>query len=612
VVYQGTKVGRLLAVSAISLVCVLAGVASANGQVTVGDKFKMLMNGNLGAVYAGNYGDVVGSSHSLGLGVNGTLEGYYFHPQFLSFQVRPYYDRSQLNTDSQSVTRGNGVDSSVNLFSGSNFPGTISYGRNFNSNSEFRIAGVPSVLGESSSSNFSISWGALLKGLPSVQASYAIADSTSTLLGTTDRGKSSSKSFNLNSNYSIGGFSLQGTLAHYNTDLSSPDFLTASAFNWASSNTHYGVVASRSLPFSGNLGLAWSRTTSASEMDNFASNAYTASAGISPWRRVSISGFLNYTTNAMADYTHSLNEMPVSPLGRLGSNSNSIYMNTTGTFMVGRGLAVAGYVNQRRGHYQGQESVNTQYGGTVNFQKANNFLGFMRLSIGVVDTATQDGNGVIGLVGNVGMTRKFGQWETTADFNYSQDTQTLFGIVTTSNYNYGGMIRRKLNSATQWSMNFRESRSGLAAQEGNKNIADTISTNLSWEKYSFTGIYSRANGEALLGVNGTLTPTPLGSILSDYFLTFNARSYSLTASTHLFRRLTLSGVYTNVSSSSIRQALGTFSNGERYSARLTLRLRRLYFIAGFDRAIQEASVVPGGPRAVNSFYVSLSRWFNVF
>jgi hypothetical protein len=239
VVYEGTKAGKLPTVIVTGLGLLLGCVASANAQgISPTDKLKMLMNGNLGAVYAGTFGDYTGSSHSLGFGMNGTLEGYYFNPQFLSFQVRPYYDRSQLNTDSQSINRGTGVDGSVNIFGGSHFPGSISYGRNYNHNSEFSIAGVPAVLGDSSTSNFSIGWGALFAGYPTLQASYSIADSTSTLLGTTDQGKSSSKSFNLNSTYSIGGFNLQGTLAHYNTDLVSPDFLSGSAVNSTSSNTH--------------------------------------------------------------------------------------------------------------------------------------------------------------------------------------------------------------------------------------------------------------------------------------------------------------------------------------------------------------------------------------
>jgi hypothetical protein len=174
------------------------------------------------------------------------------------------------------------------------------------------------------------------------------------------------------------------------------------------------------------------------------------------------------------------------------------------------------------------------------------------------------------------------------------------------------MLRRRINSAANWSASFRESRSGLTAQGGSNNVADSFLTNFSLGKYSFSGSYSKSNGVALLGANGTLTATPLGSVLSDYFLTFNARSYSAIASTQWFRILTVSGSYTKVSSSAIQKTLNTFNNGDRYSARIALRMRRLYLIAGFDRAIQKSSTIPGGPRMVNSFYVSLSRWFNVF
>ncbi len=611
--YRGTKTGELLALTAIAVVFVFACVATANGQVEAGKNLKMLMNGSLGTVYTANYGNYLGSSHSLGFGINGTLEGYYYNPQFLNFQVRPYYDRAQANAESQTINRGTGVDSSVGVFGGSHFPGSISYGRNFNNDSEFGIAGVPSVLGDSSGSNLNVSWSALFSKLPTLQASYSIADSTSTLLGTTNQGTSSSRSFNLNSNYTLGGFNLQGRLGHYNTDLVSPSFLTGATINATSSVTNYGVIASRRLPLSGSLGLGWSRTTSSSIGDDSATNSYSVSTGISPWRRLSLSGYCNYTTNVIAALEQLwFGETAVLPSSNSGSNSNAVYMNTSGTFMVGHGLTVTGYVNHRIQNFQGESSANTQYGGTFNFQKADDLFGFLRFSVGVVNTATQDGNSAVGLVTNLGVSHKFGGWETAADFDYSQDTQTLFDIVTTSNYSYGGLLRRRINSSASWSASFRESRSGLAAQEGSKNRADSVVTNLSWEKYSLSGSYSKSNGEALLTSNGTLTPTPLGSILSDYFLTYNARSYAISASTELFRVLTLIGTYTNVSSRATQMELGTFNNGDRYTARIALRMRRLYIIAGFSRAVQESSVVPGGPRRVNSYYVSLSRWFNVF
>jgi len=572
----------------------------------------MTLNGSLGSSYAGSFGNNIGSSHSMGFGVDAALDGYYFDPKFLSFQVRPYYDRIQSNSESQTITRGSGVQSSVSVFGGSHFPGSISYGKDFSSNSEFRIAGVPSVLGNSSGSNVNVAWSALFEGLPSLYANYLVTDSTSTLLGTTSHSKSSSRNFSLNSNYELGGFSLHGNLNHYNTEFLSPSFLTAVTMSNASSSTNYGVTATRKLPLSGSLALGWSRTSSDNGNSDSASNSYTASAIFSPWPRLTVTESWNYITNVIAAITQSLGGDNVPSIFNSESGWNAMYMNTMSTLTVGRGLAVSGHVNHRIQHFDGRDTVDTQYGGNISFRKTNRFLGFMHFSVGVLDTATQEGNSGIGLVTNLGMTRKFGRWETAADVSYSQNTQTLLTIATTSNYNLGGTLRRKINPSTYWGASFRESRSGLTAQKGDNNVSESFATTLSWMRYTFSGNYSWSKGAALLGASGILTATPLGSVISNNFLTFDARSFGVYASTRLFRSVTVNGGYTNVSSSTTQKASGTFNNGDRYSARFEWKLRRLNFLAGFERAVQEASAVPGGPRAVNSYYVSLSRWFNVF
>jgi hypothetical protein len=612
VLCQGTKIERSLAAGAIGLVLALACTASANGQVMVGNNLHMTMNGSLGTSYEGSFGDVIGSSHGLGFGINGTLDGYYFNPNFLSFQVRPYFDRAQSNSESQTITRSSGLQSSLSLFGGSHFPGSISYGKDFNSNSEFRIAGIPSVLGNSSGSDINIAWSALFKGLPSLYANYLITDSTSTLLGTTIESKSSSRSFSLNSNYEIGGFSLHGNLDHYNMNFLSPSYLTVETISNASSSTNYGVTAMRRLPLSGSLVMGWSRTTSGNGANDSASNSYMASATFSPWRRLAVTQTWNYITNANAMVSQSLGGDTISPFFNSDMEWNSMYMNTLGTLTVGNGFTVSGHMNHRILHFQGRNMEDTQYGGAASFRKVNHFLGFLHFSIGLVDTATQEGNGGIGMVTNLGMTRKFGRWETTADFGYSQNTQTLFAISTTSNYSFGGLLRRKLNSSTYWSASFRESNSGLTAQEGNHNDSESFSTSLSWKRYSFSGIYSQSNGAALLGADGALTPTPLSSTISNFFLTFDARSFGANAATRFFGdRMTVSSGYTNVASNTHQKELGAFNYGDRYNVRFELKLRRLRLIGGFDRVAQEASAVPGGPRTVNSYFVSLSRWFNI-
>jgi hypothetical protein len=61
--------------------------------------------------------------------VNGsaTAAGYYYNPNFVSFNLSPYYGQSRANSDSQSISDSSGVNLSTGIFSGSHFPGQISY-----------------------------------------------------------------------------------------------------------------------------------------------------------------------------------------------------------------------------------------------------------------------------------------------------------------------------------------------------------------------------------------------------------------------------------------------------------------------------------------------------
>lgn len=607
--HQEFKKVRILTAGMIGLALVLGCTTSAKGEVTVGDQLYLDAYGFLSASYSGVSGDHIGSPHNLGLGINGTLNGYYFHPNFLRFAVHPYYDRAQSNSDLQRVSRGSGVQGTLQLFGGSRFPGSISYGKDFNSSSEFRIAGVPSVLGDSSGSTFNVNWSALLTGLPSLYASYTMSDSSSSLLGTTSRSESSFKSLNLNSSYELGGFTVNGGLNHYNSEFLSPGFLTGGEISGASSSMNYGITAARTLPFAGSLALRWLRTTSENKAGGRSvSSSYGASAIFSPVPRLSVSGDVNYTTNAIASMTQEL--------GGDASSSyflewNAVNMHTQGTLTVGRGFAVSGYLSHRIQRSHEFQTQDTQYGGSASFSNSNRFLGFLTFSIGVLNTATQEGNTGVGLVSSLSMMRKFGRWETSADFSYSQYTRTLLSVATTSNYSFGGILRRKINESTFWSGSFRETMSGLTLQKGNNNVSQSLATGLYWKGYGVVTNYSRSNGAAVLSADGTLTATPLGSIISNNFMTFDARSFGVYTSARFFRILFTNAGYSNVSSSTVRRALGAFNKGNRFYGRLEVRLRQLRFTGGFTRAEQESSALPGGPRAVNSYYVTLSRWFNI-
>jgi hypothetical protein len=321
---------------------------------------------------------------------------------------------------------------------------------------------------------------------------------------------------------------------------------------------------------------------------------------------------VGYTTNLTAAFNQSVLGFGVAPVLRGDNDTNALYLITNAMLTIGRGWAATGTLSHRRQHYQQSDFSDTQYNGSVNYHFSSRFLGFMYFSFGMVDQANKAGNAGTGLTGNIGMAKKFGKWNSSADFNYSQAVQTLYSIATTSNYSYGGTVQRKLSPYTHWGASYRSSHSALTMAAGTGSGSESMSTNLSWKRYVFSGNYSQSNGTAIINSQGGLTPTPVGSIISPDFLYFNARSYGFNANGRFFQRLTVSGGYTMVSSGTQQPVLNTASSGSRYYVRTQYRLRHFSIDGGYDRATQEVSTLAGPPRVVNSFQLGIARWFNLF
>jgi hypothetical protein len=538
--------------------------------------------------------------HGYGLTGDANLTGYYFNPNFLNFQFRPYYDRSQVSSDSQVVTRGTGFGGSVGLFGGSHFPGSISFGKDFSANNEFRVAGVPDLVGDSSGQNLAISWSELVPNLPRVTASYAIGSNTASIAGLAPS-RSSARNLNVNSGYEIWGFSLQGNLSHNDTTFTAPQYLSAESFSSGGSGNGYSVTAQHALPLRGNISLGWNHTNFASDAGTeWNSTSYNASNSISPTNRLTLYQFATYTTNLSAAFIQSL--------GGVGTPFVQHDLGLSG-FLYGAGTSY--HVTHRVQWLPGQRYEDSQYGANLNYNYSHRLFGLLYFGIGVVDTASKVGNDGTGLNANVGMSRKFGRWDTSADFNYTHFLQTIITIAQTSSYNYGASVRRRLNQDTSFGGSIRFSHSGLVTQEGSGNSAVSAGGSFGWRKYHFSGSYSQSDGTAILNSEGGLTPTPVGLIGEDLML-FNARSWSASASTRLFRAMSVTGSYSQFNSSITQTGAGSFNSGTRYNIRSEYRLRKFAFLSGFSRSSQEVSFVPGGPRVINSYYLSISRWFKAF
>jgi hypothetical protein len=596
----------------LTAVLLLAGTAGA--QVQVGDNISMTLNGSVGLGYDGNFGNYATSSHGIGAGANANLDGYYYHPNFLSFDLRPYYGRSSSNSDSQSITRSTGFGSGISLFGGSHFPTSISYGMDFSSNSEFYVAGVPSVVGDSSGHHFGFNWAELLPGLPHVYVNFDSTNSNSTLAGTSDHTQSAYKALNINSDYRLAGWDLRGYINHNNSNFVSPDFLIGQDVSFSGSGTYYSATAQHAIP-RGTLGLGWSHSSYDNEQGGGGSgNNYNETVILNPFTKLSVSQTLDYTTNATAALSQSIlnGVLPI----QLSKSNDGFLFRTNAVFTIGRGLAVTGYFNHRRSSFSGQDYSSDQYGGSVNFTRQNRFLGFINTSVGFVDTASQDGNNGAGLVGTVGMNKRFGHWETAADFNYFQSVQTLYFVSNLSSMGYGATVRRKINPQLHWSFTFHGTHSVLSPVDGNSNKSEAYTTNVAWKRFNVAGNYTRSDGLSVLSSNGTLVATQLGGLISDYLYVFNAKNWGVNGSTRLFRRLTVSGGFSKFKSNSLTGTIagnvGVLASGDRYFARFDYRLRRFSLEGGYSRVGQDVSTIVGGPRVINSYFITFSRWFNVF
>jgi hypothetical protein len=606
----------LAQVSLLGMVLALVAMP-ATAQLAVGDNTKINFDGTLGFGYSGGWGDGLPSSHATAFNGFGNLTGYYYHPNFLSFNVLPYYNRTQNNSLSQAIVNSSGVSSTVSLFTGSYFPGSIFYGRDFSSNGQYGLPGTGSLTQDGSSQSWGATWSALIPDLPTLTASYSARNDTSSILGVSGESHNRQKNFTLDSTYRWSGWDMRAFYAYRKYSANYPDFLGGESFSDLGSNG-YGVSAQHKIPLSGNFSASYSRTTytgtGTGSGNNNVNNYASLSGNISPWRRLSISSDLRYTDNLMTFLPSEV--VPsggATPILYNSMNAKSLILTNFAYLSVGKGFLIIGNLTHSEQWYDGQQFSNTQYGGTLSYRYARPLLGLLYFNFGLVDNATKEGHSSLGFNGNVGLNRKVGRWDTAADFGYSQNVQTLISNYATSSYSYGGNVRRRLNSETHWSAAARAMHSALVQTSGDGNRAETYSTGLFWRRYGVTGSYSQSKGTSVM-TSGGLVPTPIGGILTNDILVFDGNSTTISASGTPLRRMTVTAYFSKVNShtGSILRPVPYVNNGKRYDARLEYRLRKLSLIGEFTRTNQViTSYAPSGA-VVNAYTFTVSRWFHVF
>ena len=204
-------------------VLVMAQIAAA--QLNVGENTKLNAGALLSFGYSGAYGDQIPSNHGLTFGLDGKFSGYYYSPNFISFNATPYYNQSRANSNFQSITGASGVNGTADFFSASNFPGSVSYHYDANSTGTIGLVGQPNFTTYGKSQGFGVTWSALLPNLPTLTVGYSQGTGHSTIFGTSDEANSDTRLFNVHSNYDVAGFRLNAYFDRNSLDSKFPEFL---------------------------------------------------------------------------------------------------------------------------------------------------------------------------------------------------------------------------------------------------------------------------------------------------------------------------------------------------------------------------------------------------
>jgi hypothetical protein len=603
---------------------ILAMALPAAAQLEVGDNWSMSLSGDIGYNYHGNISQGF-SGHSMGFAGDANLTGSYYNPNFLNFNVQPYYDRTQSNSVFGALTNTTGVNSNVNLFSGSHFPGSFSYSKGNNSVGEFGIPG--SQIGLASHGNYqglALTWSELLPDMPTLTATYAINDGSSSIFGAPGKSDQSNKVLTLMSTYSVGGFRLSGGYTHRNVHSNFTELLDGFTLpvNTDAVNDSYQFSGMHSFPMQGSYSFSWNRSKYGYDYHN--ANRSTSSGtsdtlnGVlvfRPARKLSVSLNTSFNNNLLGNIPET-----VLSTGQVVSNLSlgsfrSWMMGASASYQVISNLDLQAVVNHDRQSFLGRTYEATQFGGSANYNLQHRLLGSLSFSVGAFDTATQEGNSALGFVGNLNFARKMAGWEIDANASYSQNTQTMILLYTTSSIGYVGNVRRRLGNRMFWMAGFGGSHSALAAQPGSSSSSQRWSSTFTYHSYSLNGFYSKSDGAAAFTTTG-LVPVPIGLPPSLFapgsIIEYGSKAWGVNASTVIKRRLTVSGGYADSNGSTVDPFLSTQSSTQLYNAIFQYRLRKIFVNGGYTRLHQSVGVVGTAPVTVMTYYIGISRWFNFF
>jgi hypothetical protein len=590
-------------------------------QVQVGDDLRMNLNGVLNGGYTASYGDQIPSNHGLDFGGSAVLSGSYYNPNFINFNVNPYYDQSRADSEFQSLTNSSGVIGNANFFTGTRFPGFASYNYTRNSSGTFGLASGPNFTTVGNGQGFGIGWSALLSGWPTFSANYSQGTGDGTVFGTNEESRSATHTLNLRSSYRAAGWLLNAQYSHLNISSNFPSFLNGQPdTNFSSSSgNNYLISGIHNLPWHGSVSLTFNHSTYSGDfgstladttgVSDYTTNTETANFSFRPTVKLGLFVNQNYTSNLNGFiYQNIANSGGGVPLSQLDSTANSSTLSTGAYYNFTKNLYGQAQITYFDQAYFGQTYQGSYLTGTIGYGRR--ILDTFTFSGSVIESSNKFANNNLGFIANLNAFHRIGLWEVSGGLSYAQNVQTLLVTYTTSYYNYNANVHRRLGRGMQWTGAFTGSHSGFSQEPGTVNSSEGFTTSLAMRRVAFNANYVQSKGQALLTSTG-IQPINTPGLINVGQIVYNGKSYGAGLSLTPLPRLSISGNYSYATSDTLSNSYFSNNRTEIFYGQLQYRLRKISLLAGYTKFGQAISGVNGTGNEY-SYFIGVTRYFNFF
>jgi hypothetical protein len=107
-------------------------------------------------------------------------------------------------------------------------------------------------------------------------------------------------------------------------------------------------------------------------------------------------------------------------------------------------------------------------------------------------------------------------------------------------------------------------------------------------------------------------PVPVPILPSDLVNLFGGKSYSAGLSSSPVKKLMISATYSNSNSNTMSSGISSANTNDQFNTLIQYQVRKMSVVSGYSRLEQGFTGTGTKPEIISTYYMGLTRWFNIF